>query len=344
MGQKSKAATAVALFAFSLTAIAASSATPAYSVTELRFKPIDPSMPNEVTPAAIDAQGRAVINVYAASTAGEQCSVVGRCKMIGPAGHRNNWLAAAGNVLGGQIVDEEQGWAARRSGTNEIEKLWVGEVRGVNASGAAAGTANNSAVVFDTTLHHLPDLSSGGGQSSQANAVNKTGMVVGGSTGPLGNYCAVAWEGFALRVLQCAPAVYDSNAYAVNAKGIAVGESSYVEVRRPHAVRYEKGAMIDLGTLGGTKSDSSSAFAINASGVVVGRSTDVTHGGGVRATRFDKTGPVDLATLIPEVDRAKYTMSYAVAINDAGQILVGATRTSDDRSVVLRLDPVTTSR
>ena len=317
----------------------------AYSVTELRFKPLDPGLPNTSTPAAIDAKGRAVINVYAGgSTAGEQCSMDGKCKPIGPAEQNNYWLAAAGKMLGGWVVSDGQGWAVRRGSDKLIERLWVGDLWGINASGTAVGSANSSAVVFDTELHILPDLSGGGGQTSVANGINKAGLVVGASTGPLRNYCAVAWENYALQVLQCAPAIYDSFAYAVNAKGVAVGESSYVEARRPHAVRYEKGVAIDLGTLGGTPSDSSAALAINTAGVIVGKSTDAPHGSASRATRFDKTGPVDLATLISEADRAMYVMQHATAINDAGQILVDATRTGEDLLLVLRLDPLPATR
>lgn len=336
---------ATLLAASSLAAGADAGLPTAYTVTELHFKPIDRNQPNEATPAAIDATGRAIINVYAgASTAGEQCTIDGKCRPIGPAGQNNYWLAAAGKMLGGSVTSEGQGWAVRRGSDKVIEKLWVGDLWGINASGTAVGSVDRSAVAFDTQLHVLPDLSGTGSQIAVANAINKAGLIVGASTTPVGSYCAVAWEGFALRVLHCGSGVHDSFAYAVNAKGVAVGQSSDVQARRPHAVRYENGAMVDLGTLGGTLSDSSAAFAINTAGVIVGKSTDAPHGGGTRATRFDKTGPVDLASMVPAADRAKYTMRLAVAINDAGQILIDASRPDQDESLVLRLDPVPAAR
>ena len=105
-----------------------------------------------------------------------------------------------------------------------------------------------------------------------------------------------------------------SYAARVNANGQVVGGSTTAGEAELHAFLWAAaGGMVDLGTLGGT---SSFASGVNANGQVVGGSTTA---GDAELHAFLWTaagGMVDLGSL-PGV-----TFSYAVAVNDSGQVLV----------------------
>ncbi len=114
-------------------------------------------------------------------------------------------------------------------------------------------------------------------------------------------------------------AVFTSTLTAINASGVAAGESSAAvasgtkTIDLQHAVVFSGGKLTDLGALSAT--GSSTASGINASGLVVGASSVA----GTRGHAFsdDGTTMTDLGTL-----GGKY--SAATAVNDAGTIVGGA--------------------
>lgn len=120
---------------------------------------------------------------------------------------------------------------------------------------------------------------------------------------------------------KCRGFVFTSGLAAVNASGVAVGESSVAVgsgsslTYAQHAVVYNASTLTDLGVLGDSEGQST-AVGINASGVIVGTSTVSNRS--VHAFAYDGTTLKDLGTLGGKV-------SYAAAVNDAGTIVGGST-------------------
>jgi len=120
---------------------------------------------------------------------------------------------------------------------------------------------------------------------------------------------------------KCRGLVFSSALTAVNASGVAVGETTvavgsgstltYVT----HAALYSASTLTDLGTLGDVTA-ASTATGINASGLIVGTSTVTNRT--VHAFAYDGTAIKDLGTLGGKT-------SYASAVNDAGTIVGGST-------------------
>lgn len=186
----------------------------------------------------------------------------------------------------------------------------------------ALGMSPGSTIVSDPSAN----LGTLGGYASKAYGINNSGQVVG--------YSYIAPDDgltqHAFRTAANAPinagtddlgtlGGRDSQAYAVNASGQAVG-SSDTSSGSPHAFRTGANLAInpatdDLGTLGG---HGSIAYAINASGQTVGYSTDKT-GAAQHAFRTTATGKIsdpgaDLGTLGGK-------NSQALSINSLGQVV-----------------------
>lgn len=120
---------------------------------------------------------------------------------------------------------------------------------------------------------------------------------------------------------KCRGLVFSSALTAVNASGVAVGESTvavgsgstltYVT----HAALYSATTLTDLGTLGDA-TGTSTATGINASGLIVG--TSIVTNRTIHAFSYDGTAIKDLGTLGGKT-------SYAAAVNDAGTIVGSST-------------------
>jgi probable HAF family extracellular repeat protein len=338
---------ALAMFT-AATAIAATT----YTVTELPHLLVDPDGANDVSAGGLDAKGRAYVNVNGyrdgvERSIGERCSDLSGCKRLPPKNRSSAWHSVAGNKAGGHVIDGDGvRWAARMTNGSDVELLVPNAgITGINKSGVAAGYMPQEPAVpfvYDTELHLLPTLGSG----ARAYAINDKGLVVGEAEHPERfTFCAVAWKDRVLKVLSCPLEGENAHALGVNSRGDVVGQSSHNKAGKMHAVRFEGGKAIDLGALGDPKVNGSSASAINNSGVAVGWGINLPIDGMPNAIVFDPVeGALEMAALVPQADREKYMFQYPESINDAGQILVRATRRSDFRQVVLRLDPVAADR
>jgi probable HAF family extracellular repeat protein len=115
-----------------------------------------------------------------------------------------------------------------------------------------------------------------------------------------------------------------SVAHDINNAGKVVGDS-YISTSSnvQHAVLWEKGKIIDLGTLDGN--EYSQALAINNAGKVVGKSYPSPPpfgwviSGNSYAVLWDNNSIKDLNNLIPP--KSGWILQYARSINDKGQIV-----------------------
>ncbi|WP_041939725.1 MULTISPECIES: HAF repeat-containing protein [Frankia] len=160
-------------------------------------------------------------------------------------------------------------------------------------------------------LEHLGGTDTAGGRSSSAAAVSPTGAVVGTSSTNSGTRHAVLWQGLRPQDLGTLGGP-SSQASDVNAAGNIVG-SGQTAAGQSHAAVWFGGTSHDLGTLGGPTSE---AVAINDRGQIVGQSE--TADGHHHAALWDRGRAIDLGPLPGE------TTSRAVAINNAGQVLVSS--------------------
>lgn len=165
---------------------------------------------------------------------------------------------------------------------------------------------------------------------AQAAGANDNGIIIGNyaQSGTVASLPLV-WTapGYAettlpgLRCDQCTR--INVSASAVNNSGIIVGASSYgiysnggttYVTSGMHAVKWQNGAITDLGGLGGA--EYSAAYAVNASGDVVGGSrADQTSGAPTHAFLYSSGSMTDLGTLPGD------SGSSANSINDGGAIV-----------------------
>ncbi|MCK4625358.1 MAG: PEP-CTERM sorting domain-containing protein [Phycisphaerae bacterium] len=160
--------------------------------------------------------------------------------------------------------------------------------------------------------YSIIDLGTLGGEQSMAWGLNSTGVVVGSTQLPLGNYVAFKWDSVNGMVSLGTLGGPRSFAFAVNEVGQIVGDAA-IPSGLTHAFLFSGTGMEDLGTLGGT---SSWARDINNSGQVVG---DAKSLGSVDSRPFiwDRdNGMTDMGSL-PE-----HPVAFAKGINDYG-IVVG---------------------
>jgi probable HAF family extracellular repeat protein len=180
----------------------------------------------------------------------------------------------------------------------------------------------------------LPTL---GGTNGSANSINNAGQIAGmaenattDSTCPATGaqklqFEPVVWVNGQIQELPTVAGDPDGAAFAINDSGQVVGASgncttfntiSLVNLLPLHALLWEKGTVVDLGSLGGTgHGDGIEAVNLNNKGQVVGNSDlpGDTNFHGFLWTQG--TGMQDLGTLSGDVN------SLAIGINDAGDLV-----------------------
>lgn len=230
----------------------------------------------------------------------------------------------------------------------------------INEKGQVVGvssTATNTTHAFLYSDGIMTDLGTLGGSKSKAYGINDHGQVVGYAYDTNELWHAFLYSGGNMTDLGTLPGGMVSEARDINNNGQVVGFSNYTSNQFTHAFLYSNGIMTDLGTLGsgvsaaytindngqvvgysghstgfshafrysgGTMDDlgvlnsfysSSSELGINKSGQVVG---DVWGGAEHRAFLYSSGGMTNLNQLIPVPG---WTLMYAYAINDSGQIV-----------------------
>ena len=196
---------------------------------------------------------------------------------------------------------------------------------GVNASGTVVGEADDATGDFRPVAYTngvLRDLSPAGVAFGQARAINAAGLIAGGGRLVGADYAhALLFDAGTVRDLGTlgGPASY---AFAINDGGQVAG-TSFIDDNIEHAFLYSDGVMQDIGSLGGP---ATGTHALNNLGMVVGYSTYPDDEPGVafsKATLYRDGVMYDLNTLADTSD-GLWILTDAVAINDAGQILVNA--------------------
>ncbi len=198
----------------------------------------------------------------------------------------------------------------------EAYDLGPGVAYSINAVGTVVGQSGSFSVhhAFSYSGGIMTDLGTLGGANSSAQAVNRSGAIVGTSDSPAGYWHGFLYSQGSLMDLGVYSSAY-SYAHGINDSGTIVG-SVWTTGNKDHAAYYSNGHWTDMGTLGGNYSG---AVAINSSGTIVGRS-DLSFG--THAFRYSNGVMTDLGTFGGAV-------SYAMDINDSG-VIVGYGSTPDD--------------
>jgi probable HAF family extracellular repeat protein len=208
---------------------------------------------------------------------------------------------------------------------------------GINASGQVAGYAYNPFRFGEIA----PFLYSGGVMNELsgffrfggARDINDAGVMVGdGEDWATGFTHAFMYSSGAMTDLGTLGGGDYSSAHAINAAGDIVGDAVDAALAT-HAFLYSGGIMHDLGTFGGA----AGGYDVNDHGAVVGWAFDGTH---PDSRGFLYTGGimVDLNSLIPGL--ADWSVTYATAINNAGQIVGTACKADLSACRDVLLDPL----
>lgn len=211
----------------------------------------------------------------------------------------------------------------------------------INDKGQVVGTWTTWGETMAT--HHAFIYSNGSLQTiglGRASDLNQMGQVTG--TAPasdaLDDSQAFIYDDNGLRLLGTLGGLY-SHGSAINAAGHVVGQSSVAggPTWGGRAFWHDGMAMHDLGTLGGTHSE---ALDINDAGDIVGWSEGPNSGSSFDHRAFLYRGGEmhSLADLITTDFAARVELNRAVAINEAGHILV--TGAYDGHNVGFLLTPV----
>ena len=208
---------------------------------------------------------------------------------------------------------------------------------GVNASGVVVGEADDPDGTFHPFVYANGVMTELGATSlvyGQAQGINDAGAIAGGGQFIGSEYAhAFLYSDGVLRDLGTlgGPASF---AFAVNDRGQVAG-TSFIDDDLEHMFLYSDGVMQDIGSLGGPLTGTR---ALNNLGMVVGYSTYPGDEPGVvfsKATLYQDGVVYDLNNLV-DTQEGLWTLTDAVAINDARQILVNAcTGFGDCRTALL---------
>lgn len=249
---------------------------------------------------------------------------------------------------------------------------------GVNAAGQVTGyysvdnSGNAVSYLYDGTIHNIGGL---GGSNTSAQAINSSGVIVGGSLNAGGVLHPFRYDGSMHDDIGTLGGT-NAQALGINAAGVIVGDSQIAGDAAIHPFFWD-GTIHDIGTFGGNFGDAigindaglvvgrasysngdlhaflydgtlhdlgtlggcSVAFDINSSGLAVGYSSFLPCNQNVlRAVRYSlTTGIEDLNNLI--APGSGWILYEAAAINDAGQI--AGTGFINGEQHAIRLDPIT---
>lgn len=206
----------------------------------------------------------------------------------------------------------------------------------INALGLIAGASDGTEVGPEATVwsssgaQGLGFLS--GGSYSEAFGINKVGQVAGFSYITGGESHGFLWsKATGMQDLGTLPGGGDSSANALNDLGQVAGGSDCGSACQ-HAVLWSSvaGGAQDLGVLPGTTF--SGAYGINNHGAVVGSAGYIDNAD--HAFIWTPTGGMqDLNDLIPQ--NSGWTLEYAFAINDNGQIAGWGVLNGQERGFLL---------
>jgi probable HAF family extracellular repeat protein len=211
---------------------------------------------------------------------------------------------------------------------------------GINSSEQVVGEGFVNSDTFHPFLYSggkMTDIGTLGGFQASATAINAAGAIVGNSLNKASDQHGFLYANSKMTDLGVPSGSYASGANAINAIDEVAG-TTYLTAGGSHAASYIAGKWTDLGLYPGAIA--SSATGINASGQIVG--TGIFAQTSYHPPKPGKHVPflvssgalVNLNTLLPT--GSGFTLTDAIAINDAGQILCDATNASGlERAVLL---------
>jgi probable HAF family extracellular repeat protein len=203
---------------------------------------------------------------------------------------------------------------------------------GINKTGqvVGSGTINNSSgSAFLYSNGKMTEIRPFSGSSCSGRSINDAGQIIGSCSGNTTAATYLLSNGVATILSQTS-----NVGFFINNNGQIVGQNT----SNNHGVLYSNGTWTDLGG-GPPGASGSAAFGINSSGQIVGfagfpaKSYHPFIPAVQHAIIFTSSGAVDLNSLIPS--NSGYTLNFAVAINDAGQIAVNATNSAKQHRALL---------
>jgi probable HAF family extracellular repeat protein len=209
----------------------------------------------------------------------------------------------------------------------------------INGSGVVVGEGHIDQYSFHVFLYYngqIVDLGPPGSFQASPAAINDAGQIVGNYYTSSTDQGAFLYSNGKFTNLG-APAGTSTSAAAINSTGQIAGTIHFNSGSPAHAALYSSGVWTDLG--GFTGASGTGGAGINGAGQVIANA-----GFPVKsyhpfipaksvACIVRSGGLVDLNTLIPS--NAGFTLTAAIAINDAGQILCNANNTAGHQRAVL---------
>lgn len=207
---------------------------------------------------------------------------------------------------------------------------------GINDSGVVVGQGWLTSSSFHAFVYangQMVDIGPPGAYQASAVAINNNGQIIGGAYFTSGGGGAFIYANGQFTYLT-PPAGASVGAFAINDLGEVAG-AIYTSTST-HAAVYNNGKWTDLGGVTGAALHGT---GINTAGQVIAtayypvQSYHPFRPGKHVAYIIGSSGPVNLNTLIPA--GSGYTVTDAIAINEAGQILCNASTPTSTRHAVL---------